>query len=733
MDLLALIAAEPTLLPLWAVLMFAAGMYPVGMLFSCTPCCNPCTLCTEGSLPDTVTVTLSGLPDEAQHPLDCRLTFAACYGSGAEGTWTGPGEDDPGPMTGVTLTNGGGGYAKFGRVAPTLTPSAANGTGATFAVTLQAAEDSCGLDYWRVKSVTASGGTGYVDGEPVTITIATGDTVEFDAIVTLETAREEPNLSASVGAPGTGADLEVVLAQNAGTPETWRVDSVTVTDGGTGYTDGQEVTISLSSGDQYESLAYATIRTGRVAPAMASSIASELGTGGELGFTLRQETDQDGRSYWQIDTVSVVSGGSDYAVYDYVEFYSTDGSVDLTPYGYVASVDQDGAITSVAIDNAGVFYKSTDVIESVFVEDGGRYYRPGDVAARASVDHGGVYYREDASLPPYVATVDVDVIQELPSDGTGAVISAVVEDDTQSPDFGKIVSLSLDDGGDGYVAWRYKKVCCGYYNGMTVVLRRGVTPRGSSGFSSCEYGHRFCGSYSVFDYQGYLSVTYHGPNTPPTVFLAAEYNVAENTSRQARMCDTTFTASEPITNCSNMSFTATAPNGAVATVVAGGDYDAEYRATGNCHPCSQGLCEIDEEVEATILAEAGGVVPGLPDGVYVLSRGEIRTSEVRLVYWMYGNALISIGYEPCAVCEEPPGQPCTGLKPRDEGLPATCNSCRFLPSITSQLGPFYQLAQGFFSDECRPTPVCSPAGETWTLVRFGPVYPGAADSVTLTT
>jgi hypothetical protein len=44
-DILAAIASDPSVLPLWLVLAFAAGMYPVGMLFSCQVCCNYCLQC----------------------------------------------------------------------------------------------------------------------------------------------------------------------------------------------------------------------------------------------------------------------------------------------------------------------------------------------------------------------------------------------------------------------------------------------------------------------------------------------------------------------------------------------------------------------------------------------------------------------------------------------------------------------------------------------------------------
>ena len=55
MDLLAAIAADPTLLPLWAVMIFAAGMYPVGMMFGCSPCCGPvCKSCCRDEVSQIV-------------------------------------------------------------------------------------------------------------------------------------------------------------------------------------------------------------------------------------------------------------------------------------------------------------------------------------------------------------------------------------------------------------------------------------------------------------------------------------------------------------------------------------------------------------------------------------------------------------------------------------------------------------------------------------------------------
>ena len=48
-ELLALIVAEPLSWPVWAVLTFAAGMYPVGLMFNtpCSKCCCKCSKCNH--------------------------------------------------------------------------------------------------------------------------------------------------------------------------------------------------------------------------------------------------------------------------------------------------------------------------------------------------------------------------------------------------------------------------------------------------------------------------------------------------------------------------------------------------------------------------------------------------------------------------------------------------------------------------------------------------------------
>ena len=65
--LAAIQSVDPPSLILWSLLVFAAGMYPVGLMLgsTCSPCCGtPCTQCIQGTLPDTVTVTFSGFPNQ---------------------------------------------------------------------------------------------------------------------------------------------------------------------------------------------------------------------------------------------------------------------------------------------------------------------------------------------------------------------------------------------------------------------------------------------------------------------------------------------------------------------------------------------------------------------------------------------------------------------------------------------------------------------------------------------
>ena len=648
LDLLAaIVSADPPALLAWLVLAFAAGMYPVGIMLgsSCSPCCGaPCTQCTEGELPETLTVTFSGLQDRTPGPDLCPLTFSAPYGSGAAGKVTAPGGDpatDKGPISSVSLTNGGSGYAKLGRVAPTITASGGSGTGAAFTVSKTSANDANGIPSWGVTGVTWTGSTsGYVDGDQITFDVAAGDTAEQGAAATIHTVRTAPTVTASVSG-GTGATLSVTTTANGTTPQTWSVTAVTVTNGGTGYPASGYVTFNVASGDTAEQPADAVFYSGRVAPTVTAS-ASGSGSGASLSAALASTTGYDGRAYWYLSGVTITNGGSGYAEYDQVNVTVTDGE-GYGAYAEVSSVDGSGAITGIAVYWGGEYFKSNGIIQSVEFGGGGggTYYRDAGEISSISVEAGGKYYREDASLSPYVATVTVDVSQTAPSAGTGATLTATVESSTSSANFGKITGVSIGSGGNNYLAWQWRNTkCCGWYwNGKPVVLKRFNYGSGDE----CYYQHFMCGGWNNRGATGLVALRYNGPSAPPTLSLLTEVSPETNSATQ---CNTSFAASGNVTNCSEWSGVSfSASGGETATVSAGGEYDTLYKANNSCHPCCQGEEDVPQEIEAQLQWSSG--LPELPpNGTYVLSRFGAGLG------WMYGYIFLHLGLcsEDCDQC-----------------------------------------------------------------------------------
>lgn len=439
---------------------------------SCSPCCvaEGCP-CPDGEpVPHRVTVALSGLTHTSTKVENLvGLSFSAPFGSGASGTVSvGGGKvGDPGfPIDSVSLTSGGSGYARLGRRAPTLTITG-SGTGATFTPTFSTSNDNLGFPRWSVASISASGGTGYVDGEQITIAAAEGDTVEQAASGTIHTLRGAPAITASASG-GSEATFGVTVAPNGTTPQTWSVTGVTVTNGGTGYPAIGYLTFNVASGDTQEQSADAVFYCGRVAPTVTAS-ASGSGSGATLSASLASGTGWDGRTYWYVDGISVTDGGTGYAEYDWVSVTATDGD-GYGAYAIVTSVDEDGAITGVAVYWGGEYYKSNGIIESVILNNGGTYYRDTGQVSGITVDAGGLYYSEDASLQPYVATVTVAVTQKPPSNGSGATVSATVNADTSSSSFGSVSGITLTNAGGGYLGWAWDECLLSQLNGRSFTL-----------------------------------------------------------------------------------------------------------------------------------------------------------------------------------------------------------------------------------------------------------------------
>ena len=522
---------------------------------TCNCACSPCP-CIQGELPDTVTVKFSGPQGtKEQGPNLLDLKFTACYGSGAAGYATAPGgkpDVDTGPISGVTLTKGGSGYAVLGRVAPTITLANKATTLGNATVTLQQKADSCNRPYWSVVSLSvANGGCGYAEGDPVSLNTGSA-VVQQAASGVLTTQRVEPTLTAT--APhGSGATFGITLASNGNTPETWSVssvgvsgttsgyvdgetltitgkcvtiesnavcvvrtgrleptvtasvsggsgavlevsltattdystglnvwtvESVSVTDGGSGYSDGASVSFNPGAGGVTVYGAYADIRVARTEPTVTASIDdSGGGSGASVSVALSEVTGWSGESYWTISDISVLGGGSGYPDGAAVLISVADGQVSDQWSGAsaVASVDAYGAVTGVVIYDGGAYYKTNGEIDSVRVWSGGYFFKSDGVIQSISVDsageyyatkltgatfsNGGKYYVEDASVPALVSDVTVKVAQGWSSTGSGAQLSATVDSNTSSATFGQIASVNVVSGGSGYLGWRWIYSC----------------------------------------------------------------------------------------------------------------------------------------------------------------------------------------------------------------------------------------------------------------------------------
>jgi hypothetical protein len=75
--------------------------------------------------------------------------------------------------------------------------------------------------------------------------------------------------------------------------------------------------------------------------------------------------------------------------------------------------------------------------------------------AGATIINGGAYYKESNALPPYTHAFSVGVFQQTPSLGSGAEFTPVVDLDPTSLTFGSVLSVTIDNGGSDYVAWKW--------------------------------------------------------------------------------------------------------------------------------------------------------------------------------------------------------------------------------------------------------------------------------------
>lgn len=866
MDLLTLADANPISLPLWAVFAFAVAMYPIGLIFGCSPCCDPCACPSGESLPETVTVTLNGFTDYQKTYLT-SLEFDSCFGSGASGRIEAPGHVTPGtdpapdrgPVTAVSLAAGGSGYAKLGRQSPTVSVDqvTGSGNGGVFTVTLAQQADACGVPFWEVASVDMSGGTGYQHRDTMTFKVAAGDTQTAAASARFNRNLQPPTLSAAATG-GTGAVLAVAgYFQRTTAPavDWWGITGINVTAGGTGYTNGTAVTITPGTGDEEApgaSPISATIKTkfdppsddwtlttdgsgtgaklsmtlgpsgGRHIATSASVVLGGLGyavgdtltasavqgttflpavltvdaidpnmlapaddwfligggggtgTGLELSMTLQKTG-----AIWEPTAVSVAAAGTGYAVDDLFDVYATEGATNTPSVVRVTAIGTGGAVTAVNLDAAGEyagvsegivtavtlwvqgeFGIDTGVVASVTVGSSGAWAKPTgapvwNVLARGS------YYRENAALPPYVAAVTVTIQQTAPSQGAGATITATVNSNTASADFGKITGLSVTAGGADYLAWRWTpNDCCGHHlNGRQFVLalfddsNSATCSTQSRQFSggqpdtetywtatvprACLYTHRFCGGWKWPYLSGptwdrhlqtrelQLYVGYAGEGNRAVAELGQRCHgvSADEAAEGGTACLTTWRANAETSTCGSFAWESTAAGQPSITVTPGGVYDpqAVFAACPDvpqkcdaCNVCCRGDEDTPDEIDVEITDLWTVNRPAwVPDfgGVYVAA----RTAPGRWVFMGDGvvrSFRVSITPEPCSTtCEQ------------------CLKKCRvvigpvLLEGMTGGGIPWQYTLEPVAPEnpcaDCHDTPLCSPAGEVFQLTYAG--------------
>lgn len=522
---------------------------------------NCCDCPPETALPDDVEVTFSSLPSQIAGPDLCTVTLSSCYGSGASVRIAGP-IGKAGPISAVEVVDGGGGYAVLGREQPTLDIKASFGSGATFTPTLASKKGDCDLPYWSIESVSVTGGAGYIAGQSLSVAAKAGDTESVAAALSLRT--KIPTVTATVPG-GSGASLSVTLATPAGKVPgavPYVVQSVSVNNGGSGYKNGTAVTFS-APGARLASSAAAHVQTEK-------GVSGELPFGGAGGFspltvgadlnnnpvaggagavlvatvaqTVWQPTENvafpEAGTYLTVQGLAVAAAGAGYVANELLAFYASlpNGLENATPdykYLLVTAVDQDGGIVSATTsDNSiipdgfnfgGYYFFDTGPIQSVVVTDGGQY----DSGAPSSVDvaNGGKYYRESDKLSPHVADVTISISQADPSSGTGAKLKAVVGDDPlDTATFGTITGVTIEDGGDNYMAAEWVDFAGKLYEGLTFRIPR--TECACCRFDGCDsHGHKTeLLEWPAEQYKSAtVSVAWGGQSGPHRVSLSADY------------------------------------------------------------------------------------------------------------------------------------------------------------------------------------------------------------------
>jgi len=357
-----------------------------------------------------------------------------------------------GAISGTQVTNGGSGYAhpEVVRIEPTVTAaiSSATGSGASLTVTIAETTDLNNEAVWAVTAVTVSqAGSGYGPSDFIQFSVPGGQE-QSAAYASFRLNRQEPTLGLALPfTQGTGATFSLSLTETTDSngEAVWQVDSVSVTNGGSGYSVfGEFAQVDVIDGQEQAAASF-IVYNKRLEPTVTVDVPfSSAGTGAVLTATLSQTTDFSGRPAWEVASVSVSNGGTGYESFDFVEFSSSD-TVASTAFASLTVLG--GVIQSVTVSSGGLYYIDTDEIEEVVVLSGGEYYKTDGSIASVVVNDGGEYYEEQQTGN---AVVDTVVVRVISNTGYDADIDVVIDDDLNSATFGEITALTINDGGQKY-------------------------------------------------------------------------------------------------------------------------------------------------------------------------------------------------------------------------------------------------------------------------------------------
>jgi hypothetical protein len=182
--------------------------------------------------------------------------------------------------------------------------------------------------------------------------------------------------AATVFPPQEDGAFAVALAQatDDNGEKYWYVDSVTVTQQGDGYFQGDPVIFEVQGAgiEAVPSVAY--VITDRDEPTATASFNFATGSGAVLTPVFSQQQTPRGDKFWEVSSVTINNAGQGYTDGGSVTFFG-DAGVSAGPLAFATyTVDGNGSIVGVNVIDKGRYFRSTNRAFRVAIVSGGKYY-----------------------------------------------------------------------------------------------------------------------------------------------------------------------------------------------------------------------------------------------------------------------------------------------------------------------------------------------------------------------